>query len=175
VYCLSLAGTIADLIIAFSMLIPAAIYEYISTNIFTNKRTAYTKIIAIITAPVGISYTIAAYFSYIVSSLATLLLVKSRISDGRLRISYDKWRDSTEVIGLRSSKQTHTGMSLGADDDDGSLYDRESGTTTTTTTTATTNITTTTTTTTNITTITTTTTTTTITTTITTSTSYYYF
>ena len=123
------------------MLIPAAIYEYISTNIFTNKRKVYAKIIAIITAPVGISYTIAAYFSYIVSSLATLLLVKSRISDGRLRISYDKWRDSTEVIGLRSSKQTHTGMSLGADDDDVvSLYDRESGihlTTTTTTTTTT--------------------------------------
>ena len=122
VYSLSLAGSISDLLLAFIMLLPASIYEYFSLHVFNEKKKFYAKFMAIITCPIGISYAVVACFHNIISSSPTLLLVKSRISDGRLRISYDNWRDGTEIIGLRDGKQTHSGLPVDDLNDSSSSY-----------------------------------------------------
>ena len=126
VYSLSLAGTIADLVIAFLMLLPASFYDYFSLHVFNDRKKFYAKFMAIVSCPIGIGYALGACFHNILSSSPTLLLVKSRISDGRLRISYDKWRDGTEIIGLRDGKQTHSGLPIDHINDESSSYQADS-------------------------------------------------
>lgn len=96
--CFSLAGTLVDKLLFLFMLIPTAIYEYFAlfSQRFDNKT-----VIKICLGPITVITHIFSLLLKLLFDPTTKLLLKSRISDGRLRMYYGDSRDNIECIGVR--------------------------------------------------------------------------
>lgn len=96
--CLSLAGTIVDKLLFMLMIIPTAIYEYFA--LFGDRYNKIT-VMKICLGPITVmTYTLSLMLKFLFDP-TTKVLLKSRVSDGRLRMYYGDVRDTIECIGVR--------------------------------------------------------------------------
>jgi hypothetical protein len=92
-------GTVSDYVLALLLLVPAAVAEYVLRIVNANIGGG-TKIVLLLCAPVGLLYCLLCLVVKICCEPYTRLIVKSRISDGRLRVSYGYHRDNLENNSL---------------------------------------------------------------------------
>jgi hypothetical protein len=98
-YCVSLAGSACDWLLNLIFIVPAALYEFWCLITDSNSEWSY-RFRAIVFAPLTLIYIIYCLFVTLLRDPLTTIIVKSRLSDGRLRISYGGIRDATECIGV---------------------------------------------------------------------------
>jgi len=100
VTCVSFAGTCVDLLLRCVFLVPAAIAEYFLA--MRDEPSALRRSQHLVAAPYGVVACLAELLVKVFWRDPTVvrLLVKSRLRDGRLRISYGDSRDLNEVIGV---------------------------------------------------------------------------
>lgn len=104
-HCISLAGTVCDKLLFIVFLVPAALVDYLSLLSKSISTGAYiTFTFSLLACPIMIVFNIFCLLLKFLNDPVTTLIVKSRLSDGRLRITYGGSRDTTECIGLREKK-----------------------------------------------------------------------
>ena len=92
-------GAVSDYILFFTLLPFTAVYEYTHRILLSSLGEA-NKFFLILLAPIGLLYCIICIVIKFVYEPYATLIVKSRISDGRLRVSYGLRRDNIENNSL---------------------------------------------------------------------------
>ena len=94
-----LGGAVSDYMLFFALLPFNACYEYTARILYADIGEA-NKFFLILLAPLGILYCIGCLLMKFIYEPYAKLIVKSRISDGRLRVSYGQKRDNIENNSL---------------------------------------------------------------------------
>jgi hypothetical protein len=109
---MSAGGVVTDYILFFVLLPFAATYEYIYRILFSSLGEA-NKFFLILLAPAGLAYCALCLMIKFFSEPYATLIVKSRISDGRLRVSYGYRRDNIENSSLAHFEDERLSKFLG--------------------------------------------------------------
>ncbi|RYG69605.1 hypothetical protein EON64_02285 [archaeon] len=96
----SIAGLASDALLHILMLLPAATVEYFRIYLMSDEAGHVSKLYYLLTAPLGIMYCALCLLYKLCADSPVKVILKSRLSDGRLRISYDQNRDFYEAIAL---------------------------------------------------------------------------
>lgn len=99
---ISLAGEVADKLLGVMFLIPAMILEYL-TMIQKSTNSAATMSASILLIPLGLLACLSSLFAKLVTETKVEVILKSRVSDGRVRIEYGDDRNFVECIGYQDS------------------------------------------------------------------------
>jgi ankyrin repeat protein len=97
VKCISIAGTMSDYLMGLLLLIPSAVYEYVVIDMMNEKNGFLWTCLY---APLGIFYVIYCLLDKLVHEPWVRVILKSRLSDGRLRVSYSIEQDLVEENAL---------------------------------------------------------------------------
>jgi len=98
-FCVSFGGTVSDRLLSLMLLVPMSGYEY-SVMVANWDIGIGNKVLMMLALPVGCLYCVAIFLKKIITEPSVRLIVKSRLSDGRLRVSYGTQRDSMESDSL---------------------------------------------------------------------------
>ncbi len=93
----SIGGTASDYILGFLFLIPSAIYEYIAVDVLNSEK---GLMFSLFYFPIGLMYIIVCLLYKICAEPTVQVVLKTRVSDGRVRISYSLKRDLFEEQSL---------------------------------------------------------------------------
>jgi ankyrin repeat protein len=88
---ISFAGTLSDIVLGLIILLPCAIYEYILIDIIRGRRGGF--LYSLLYSPFGIAYICFCLLWKMKKEENIQVILKSRISDGRVRISYSMKQD----------------------------------------------------------------------------------
>jgi hypothetical protein len=92
-FCVSFSGTVSDRLLSLMLLVPMSCYEY-SVMVMDWDIGIGNKVLLMLAMPVGCLYCMGIFLKKICLEPSVRLIVKSRLSDGRLRVSYSTLRDS---------------------------------------------------------------------------------
>jgi len=105
-------GVVSDYTLALVLLPLTTLYEYTTRILYADIGEA-NKFFLILLAPLGIVYCMLCLVYKILHMPYTVLIVKSRISDGRLRVSYGYRRDNIENSSLSRFEDERLNKFLG--------------------------------------------------------------
>ena len=98
-FCVSFSGTVSDRLLSLMLLVPMSCYEY-SVMVMNWDIGIGNKVLLMLAMPVGCIYCMGIFLKKICLEPSVRLIVKSRLSDGRLRVSFSTLRDSIESDSL---------------------------------------------------------------------------
>ena len=110
VYAITFGGTVSDWVLILLALLPCAMYEY-WLRIFCpdRKHGSCRKMLMLLFYPLGVLFVIYSLLRKALRETKMRLILKSRLSDGRLRVSYGLRRDAFEdkTLGRFEDERLH--------------------------------------------------------------------